>query len=304
MSHKKCIIILSEKSSGSSALQNLLVKFAEIQHVSKTRHFENETLYWTKAASILDKPQLVMVDSEVPIERKKARGELISLLKDNLNDYVPPVDDKELIIEGWRLLCNKYSPIFLEKSPHHLCQWAAIELIIECIRQVTDVDFLLIGLIRNPMDTLYSQFKRWGSRPEEVQRQWLIAYQNLLKLKEIIGEQLVVVCYENMVTSLAYLEPVFNFCGKTADAADKTYLHQKSLQAWKTDSHFGFSLSNEVIELACKYGYQKDELVQETYQLWPLIRELSRARYKAKVLLKRAVRNGPKAIKRELFRKN
>ena len=169
MSHKKCIIILSEKSSGSSALQNLLVKFAEIQHVSKTRHFENETLYWTKAASILDKPQLVMVDSEVPIERKKARGELISLLKDNLNDYVPPVDDKELIIEGWRLLCNKYSPIFLEKSPHHLCQWAAIELIIECIRQVTDVDFLLIGLIRNPMDTLYSQFKRWGSRPEEVQ---------------------------------------------------------------------------------------------------------------------------------------
>ena len=107
-----------------------------------------------------------------------------------------------------------------------------------------------------------------------------------------------------MVTSLAYLEPVFNFCGKTADAADKTYLHQKSLQAWKTDSHFGFSLSNEVIELACKYGYQKDELVQETYQLWPLIRELSRARYKAKVLLKKAVRNGPKAIKRELFRKN
>jgi len=297
MSDEKCIIILSEKSSGSSALQNFLVKFANTQNVSKTRHFQNETLYWTKAASILNKPQLDMVDSEVPIESKKARVDLISLLKANLNHYVPPDDDKILIFGGWRLLCKRYSPIFLEKSPHHLCQWSAIELIIECISKVSDVDFLLIGLIRNPMDTIYSQFKRWRSRPEEVEKQWLIAYQNLLKLKEIIGEQIVLVRYEDIVSSPVCLEPVFNFCEKTVDERNKNYFHQESIQKWKTNALYGFSLSPQVIELASQYGYQQEELANETHLLWPLVKEVSRATYKATVPFKKVAINGLKAIK-------
>ena len=220
MSKVKNIIILSEKSSGSSACQNLLAKFANIQHISKTRHFQNETLYWTKAASILEKPQFDMVDSEVPISSEKAKDEWITLLRDNLDGYVPPNHSKELIIEGWRLLCKKYSPIFLEKSPHHLCQWSAIELIIECINVVDDVDFLLIGLVRNPMDTIYSQYKRWKSPPEKVEEQWVVAYQNLLKLKDKLGDRLVIVRYEDIISSLEYLEPVFNFCEVKATSSD------------------------------------------------------------------------------------
>jgi len=297
MSAEKCTIILSEKSSGSSALQNFLVKFANMQHVSKTRHFENETLYWTKAASILNKPQLDMVDSEVPIESKKARADLIKLLKANLNNYVPPDDNKKLIFEGWRLLCKRYSPIFLEKSPHHLCQWSAIELIIECIEQLSDVDFLLVGLIRNPMDTIYSQYKRWKSRPEEVQNQWLIAYKNLLKLKEIIGDQIVFVRYEDLVTSPVCLEPVFNFCEKAVDASDKNYFHRKSIQKWKTSALYSFSLSPEVAELASQYGYQKEELDNETHLFWPLVREVSRAAFKATIPFKKVPLYGVKAIK-------
>lgn len=297
MSNDKCVIILSEKSSGSSACQNLLAKFANIQHVSKTRHFQNETLYWTKAASILGKPQLNMVDSEIPIKREKARTELISLLKDNLDNYVPPDRDEELITEGWRLLCKKHSPIFLEKSPHHLCQWAAIELIIECTREIKDVDFLLIGLVRNPMDTIYSQYKNWKSSPQKVQEQWRIAYQNLLRLKEIMGSQLVIVRYEDMVSSIDYLEPVFNFCEVTASAADNTYLHQKSLQKWKNDVLFGFSLSDDTIELAEKFGYQRDELTNEAYLLWPVVRKLSRAAYIAARPMKKFARNGLGKIK-------
>jgi len=297
MSNEKSIIILSEKSSGSSVCQNLLAKFANIQHVSKTRHFENETLYWTKAASVLGKPQLNMVDSEVPIERKKARTELISLLKNNLDDYVPPDGDEALIMEGWRLLCKKHSPIFLEKSPHHLCQWSAIELILESTRKINDVDFLLIGLIRNPIDTIYSQYKRWKSPPEKVQKQWLIAYQNLLKLKDIIGNKLVIIRYEDMVSSLECLEPVFNFCEVTASTADEAFMHQKSLQKWKNDVLFGFSLSHETIELAEKYGYQRDELTNETYLLWPVVRKLSRAAYITVRPIKKFVQNGLGKIK-------
>lgn len=291
MPKDKSIIILSEKSSGSSACQNFLAMFANIQHVSKTRHFENETLYWTKAASILGKPQIKMVDSEVPIEREKARTDLIALLRDNLDDFVPPDRDEKLIIEGWRLLCKKYSPIFLEKSPHHLCQWSAIELIIECIRNLKDVDFLMIGLVRNPLDTIYSQYKRWKSPPEKVQKQWLVAYQNLLRLKDIVGSQLVILRYEDMVSSLRYLEPAFNFCEVTASTADKTYLHSKSIHKWKTDVLFGFSLSNETIELAEKYGYQRDELINQSHLLWPVVWKLSRAAHIAARPIKVFTRN-------------
>lgn len=296
MSNLKNIIILSEKSSGSSACQNLLAKFADIHHVSKTRHFENETLYWTKAASILGKPQLKMVDSEVPIGTEKARTDLISLLTDNLDDYQPPDDDQELITQGWRRLCKHYSPIFLEKSPHHLCQWSAIELIIEHIQSIDDVDFLLIGLIRNPMDTIYSQYKRWKSPPEKVEKQWVVAYQNLLRLKSLIGTPLVIIRYEDMVSSLKHLEPVFRFCGVTASYGDTQYLHQKSLHKWRSDALYGFSLSNETIALAEKYGYRREELVNAPHILWPLIKIVSRVVYVAARPVMRFARNTFKSI--------
>lgn len=261
MTRKQCIIILSEKSSGSSALQHLLTMCAKIRYVDKTRHNEHETLYWTKAASVLDLPQLDMLDSEVPIEREKAKLDLITLLRDNLYNYSPPSNDKKLILDGWRLLCEKYSPIFLEKSPHHLYQWSAIELIIECIRELDDIDFLLIGLIRNPMDTLYSQFKRWRASPEKLQHQWYTAYHNLLKLKEIMGEKLIILRYEDITSSLDYLLPVFSFCDISIDTVDQSYLHRTSVFKWKQDKKFSFMLDNKVADLANEYGYKDEEII-------------------------------------------
>ena len=279
----KCIIILSEKSSGSSACQNLLAKFTDIKNITKTRHFENETLYWTKAASILGLPQLKMLDSEVPIDCEKSKTYLITLLCENIENYSPPNNDyKELIFGGWGLLCEKYAPIFLEKSPHHLYQWSALELIIECIEKLNNIDFLVVGLIRNPMDTIYSQFKRWKVRPEKLQYQWLIAYQNLLRLKNILGKKLVIVRYEDIVSSLTYLKPVLDFCHIIIDEADHNYLHQKSVLKWKSDKFFGFVLSDEVISLAKKYGYQTEDLANRSVTLWPIYREFARAFYKIK----------------------
>ena len=150
----------SSKSSGSSALQNLLAKLPQVDHISKTRHFEYETLYWTKAASVLRLPQVDMLDSEVPISKERARLDLINLLCDNLESYTPPSDNDELIFGGWKLLCQNYSPVFLEKSPHHLHQWSALELINECIERIPEVDFLIVGLVRNPMAILYSAWDR------------------------------------------------------------------------------------------------------------------------------------------------
>jgi len=101
----------------------------------------------------------------------------------------------------------------------------------------------------------------------------------LLRLRDIVGSQLVIVRYEDMVSSLKYLEPVLSFCGVTATADDEDYLHRKSLHKWKNDRLFGFALSSDTIELAEKYGYQKGELINESHLLWPVFSRLSRAAY-------------------------
>ena len=165
------------------------------------------------------------------------------------------------------------------------------------MQSLNDTDFLLIGLIRNPLDTIYSQFKRWKTRPEKVQYQWLIAYQNLLKLKDIIAEKLVVVRYEDMVRSLSYLKPVFDFCNVTISDADRNYLHQKSISKWKNDKSFGFVLSDEVIALAQSYGYQTEDLINRSSALWPIYREFGRALYKSTRPIKKLARKGRKGLK-------
>ncbi len=280
-SKAKCIVILSNKSSGSSACQNLLAKFSQVNCVSKTRHEQNETLYWTKAASVLGLPQRDMLDSEVPIPRDRARADLIRLLSDNLDSYIPPDNDTELIFDGWKRLCQKYSPIFLEKSPHHLYQWSALKLIAECIEKLPEVDFCIVGLVRNPMDTLYSTWKRWKTIPEQCQYEWLIAYKNLLKFKTLVGDKLKIVRYEDMVSDLAIMKEVFEFIGIRGYEAENDYLHRNSISKWKIDKLYGFRLSDEVVALAKEYGYIKDEMSNRSYLLWPIYRNVSCGIYKA-----------------------
>lgn len=292
----KCVIILSAKSSGSSALQNLLVNFLHARHVSKTRHYENETLFWTKAASVLGLPQTNMLDSEVPINPQKAKSDLIKLLTDNLDSYEPPSDNNELIFGGFNLLCHKYSPLFVEKSPHHLHQWSALELISECIERVPEVDFLIIGLVRNPMDALYSMWKRYQSIPEKNQYEWLTAYSNLLKFRDVVKDRLLIVRYEDMVHNSSCLEKICKFIGASGNNDIERYLHNKSIRKWSKDKYYGFQLSGEVMSLAGKFGYHEIEMSNESTLFWPFNRFILRNIYRTlnpiKSILRTAKRKG------------
>ena len=291
MADCKNIIILSDKSSGSSACQDLLSEFADIRHVAQTRHFENETLYWTKAASTLGRPQQKMVDSEVPIPMKEARSDLIDLLNENLTGFEIPPDDETLVVEGWRQLCKQHSPIFIEKSPHHLCQWSALELILAATEEIDDVDFLLIGLIRNPLETIHSQYRRWKSPCEKVERQWRTAYKNLLRLKAETDLPIVIVRYEDMVSSIESLRPVFDFCQAEPTASMAHRLHQDSLKTARKDPGFGFVLKEETRKLAEEYGYGREETANESTWLWPVLSRSSRWVYKARRLTRRLTRS-------------
>lgn len=297
----KCITILSTKSSGSSALQYLLADTLNAQHVTKSRHGRHETLYWTKAASILGLPQINMKNSEVPIGQAQARDELRQLLRDNLGMSSPLSNDDELIFNGFRLLCEKYGPLFIEKSPHHLHQWAALELLLSGIKRFPEINFLFIGLIRNPMDTLYSMWQRWRNDPELHQAEWVLAYKNLQKYSVLVKEKLFVVRYEDMVGDVQYLKQLADFVGVEVDSHRfKGYLHRKSLKKWLDDDLYGFQLNDEVVSCAMNFGYQRKDMVNRPKTCWPLYKGCCIAHHRSLKLVKLFIRYLKKWIKQRL----
>jgi hypothetical protein len=256
----RCIVILSDKSSGSSALQTYLVRFAGGRHVEKTRHNEHETLYWTKAASVLGLAQEKMRDSEVPIPAAQARADLIALLRDNLGAEPQAGGDRELIFRGWRALCERFAPLFVEKSPHHLHQAAALELLLECMDANPDVAFLPIGLVRNPLDTLHSSWARWRSDPQQHQHEWLRAYRNLTRLSQKLGSRLPILRYEDMVRDPERLDFVHAFAGVARTRESRGFLRTSSIQKWRRDPAFRPVLAAPVRALARELGYRDEDL--------------------------------------------
>ena len=285
----KCVVILSTKSSGSSALQNFLIKQGGVSHVARTRHYEHETLYWTKAASVLGLEQQDMLDSEVPIPAGRARADLLTLLRDELGTFEAR-DDDDLIYRGWRELCVKHSPVFLEKSPHHLHQWSALNLLTECGRRMPEVEFRFIGLVRNPMDTLYSMWSRWRMLPERHQYEWLTAYRNLLRLKDVLGERLFVLRYEDMVRDPERMRALCDFLGIAYDPASAEYLHDLSVSKWRLDRNYGFQPCEELKAVAARLGYPATELENPVWALWPVYRQASRALWRSDRFMRRCAR--------------
>lgn len=290
-----CVVILSCKSGGSSALQDLLCKYAGARHVEHTRHVQHETLYWTKAASILGREQIKIPGSEVPIPPRKALRDIRNLLTANLPHFVLPSDPRELVFEGWRQLCCRFGPVFVEKSPHHLHQWAALDLLLEAVRSLPETDFRFVGLVRNPMDVLYSMWRRWRTDPVTFQHHWRLAYENLLRLKQRVADQLLIVRYEDLAAHGNAAHHLIEFIDQPPTSEAEHFIHAKSLQRWKNDQWFGFQLDPQVERLAGSYGYSREDLLNRSFALWGVYRALSRlsrqslrARWN---LLKREIRN-------------
>lgn len=272
----KCILILSAKSSGSSALQALLCEFSNGRHVRHSRHAEYETLYWSKAASILDLPQLHLPDSEVPIPAGLALPDLHMLLAQNAPGTDLPVDKRQLIFEGWRALCLAHTPVFVEKSPHHLHQWSCLQLMIEASRCLPDIDFHFLGLVRNPMDVMYSAWSRWRLPPEAFQHHWRMAYENLERLQGLVGNRLINVRYEDFSESSHTASLLLQRLGMDVMPGADQFIHGRSRSHWRTDPGFGFQLDDKVLEVAMRFGYLTDELFNERRFTWPIRRAASR----------------------------
>lgn len=262
-------MILSTKSAGSSALQSLLCRFAGGRHITHTRHGEMETLYWIKAAAVLGLPQVELPDSELPIPRRRAARELRHFIAQNAPGFALPIDPEQLVFQGWHELCLRHAPVFVEKSPHHLHQWSALELIERAMRAEPDIDHRFVGLVRNPMDVLYSAWTRWRTRPEVMQHHWRMAHENLRKWQEKVGAKLTVVRYEDLVSQSDRASRLFASLelAQTRVGADK-YMVVGSLLKWKQDPRFGFQLDPTVAATAQTFGYGAEELENHARPAW------------------------------------
>lgn len=273
-------MILSTKSAGSSALQDLLTTCAGARHVEHTRHSEHETLYWTKAASILGKAQLTLPESESPIPRTKALHDLKSLLMQNVPGFAPPTVSSELVYGGWRSLCHRFGPFFVEKSPHHLHQWGALELVLEAVRRLPDIEFRFIGLVRNPMDVLYSMWRRWRTDPDMYQYHWVAAYENLRRFQSEIGDQIAVIRYEDLAVDTGALYQLLRFIEQPTNREAAKFMHAQSINRWKNDPRFGFRLNDNAACFAASFGYAAVDLDNESDPLWPLYKAWARLGYR------------------------
>lgn len=294
----KCIVILSTKCSGSSALQRRLSALPGIHHIKKTRHSENETLYWTKAASVLELPQVKLPKSDVPYSKERAREGIIELLEDNVPGYAPPNDDTDLVFGGWAQLCEKYRPVLLEKSPHHLHQWSALTLMLECQAKYPEIEFLFVGLVRNPMAVFYSMWTQWRIMPQVAEKHYQIAYQNLVNLKTLLHEKLVVVRYEDMIENDAALKSIVSFADLDAQVpVDSRSFQARPVEKWKSNQFFGFQLSEETISLMQNFGYQKEDFSNSGKHFWPIYKHVAGGfRGGVRKMLPRKIRSSLKKI--------
>lgn len=262
MDNKKLsvIYILSEKSSGSSFLHRSLVNALGIDKYPKTKHFESETLYWTKAASVLCLPQLKMLASSVPYSQDQALREIKAFLIENLGELPEHKDDRELIFKGWFMLIEKFGPVFIEKSPHHLLQSSVLELMRAFEKEYcSEVQCHYIGIVRNPKDVFLSQFRRWNVSLPLLENQWLVNYMNWFAFTKQVGSSHVLIRYEDLVAK--QMEIVDIIC-RQAGLESRLNVKEKARigKAAKQSSFFGYNFSSSVISLSQMMGYSAEEV--------------------------------------------
>jgi hypothetical protein len=253
-----CVFILSEKSSGSSYLHRAMnTCFANLT-TPHTRHFENETLFWTKAASLLGLPQADMLASEVPFSREQARVELEEFLTANLNKDMSCYSDEALIFDGWYELIQCFGPVFIEKSPHHLLQRSALSLMKEFKDRYTGkVRVSFVVLLRDPLAVISSHLRRWQVKPSQYQIQWRQAYANIEFLDDMLATESVKLRFEDLIQKpLPILNDVFKQLSLQSFLADKIEIEpiKKQTSASSAQKRL-FSVAPETVASAEMYGY-------------------------------------------------
>ena len=262
----RTVLLLSDKSSGSTALQAELLRHPEVRAVGYTMHNDHETLFWVKAAALVWPHREDFAGGRRPLSRRAARRDLRALLAGNVPNWSPPERatpeaDRALVWDGWRALSGAHGPVFFEKSPHHLHHWAATALLLRAAL-ASPREVRVVGLVRNPMAVLYSAWTRWLTPPGPRQHVWLRTARNLLAVQAALGPDRVRLWrYEDLVTRPAEeVRAMTDWLGLAPEAAVGSGLHARSARRWAADPEFSLALDPAVAAVAERLGYAPADL--------------------------------------------
>ncbi|SLN59230.1 Sulfotransferase domain protein [Roseovarius albus] len=260
------VLLLSDKRSGSTILQEELCKHSGIRHVDYSPHTYFETHHWLKASVVLNRPDALYSGSKQYGgygSRENARTYLVDTLKGNMPDYEPPESDEDLVFEGWEALCQTFAqPVFFEKSPQILAEWCALSLIMEWVRR-TDLDVKIIGLVRNPLAVQYSAHELFSTDSETRQFGWLNIQRNLLSIQSMLPSDMYkLVRYEDIIADPKQsLADLCDFIGVEYEDEIGSAVHTSSKEKWMANESYTLQLDRSVVQIAKAFGYQDAELV-------------------------------------------
>lgn len=260
------VILLSDKRSGSTMLQNALNRHNSICTVDYSPHTYLETHHWLKGAVMLGlKPKLFSGGQVYQGygSRWGAKEYMIDCVKKNVPGFVIPENDRTLVFKGWEAMCDQFAnPVFFEKSPQILAHWGALSLMIEWM-EITKHQVKVIGLTRNPMAVMYSAWKLFHSAPERRQYGWLEIHRNLMAIKAMLpAESYIQVRYEDIIDNpVKIFSNICSFIGVANDPKIGEEVHRSSLHKWLSDKNFTLQLDESVKQMARIVGYVDEDFL-------------------------------------------
>ena len=259
------VLLLSDKRSGSTMFQRELCRHPLVQTVQYSPHTYLETHHWLKGAVVLGLPAALFAGGKVYDgygSRTNARTYLIDCIKRNVPEFKIPTSDRDLVFQGWEALCYKFArPVFFEKSPQLLANWAGLSLLLQWI-QNTQFRVKIIGLTRNPMAVLYSAYQQFHTDPEKRQFAWMETQKNLLAFQQALPAGMFLhVRYEDLVARpQEKFREICHFIGIPEDPAVGKGVRSDTLMKWKDDPYFTFQLHPMVKQFASIFGYTEQDL--------------------------------------------
>jgi hypothetical protein len=265
MTRPTVVILLSDKRSGSTILQTEMLSHPGVRGLHYTSHTYLESHHWLKAAVMTGMPARLFAGGAVYPgygAARNARTYMIDTIRGNLPDFVPPQDDAALIRDGWEALCHRFAaPVFFEKSPQVLANWAAISLLLDWM-ETTEFTVKLVGLVRNPLAVQYSSERLFGSLPARRQFGWVEIQRNLLALRQMLSpEQLMILRHEDIIADpTARFTDLCAHVGLEPHPAMGAQVSDRTQDRWREDPDYALALDPAVKQVARALGYSDEEL--------------------------------------------
>ncbi len=258
-------LLLSDKRSGSTILQDELCKHSGIAHVTHSPHTYFETHHWLKAAVMLDRPGALYSGGR-PYQgygtRANARAYMEEVISANVPGFAIPQDDHALIFDGWEALCRQFAkPVFFEKSPQFLAEWSSLHLLMDWMER-TKFDVRIIGLVRNPLAVQYSAHELFSTDAETRQFGWLAIQRNLLALRAMVpAASFRLVRYEDIIADpVGQLGELCRYLGVEPEPQIGASVHTSSKEKWRANPDYTLQLDPAVVQIARQFGYSEAEL--------------------------------------------